>query len=225
MANMSIGKKGQAALEYMMTYSWALVVIAIVVGVLIFMGILRAPVAGICTGYENLGYADHTMDSNGNFALYLSNGTGLAIKGISVAFSDEIGGTAATSASVVAAGNDFIIFGQTNIKKGEQYRGTVTISYVRGKYARHIEKITCTGIASEVAVLPLTVWLASDWSAGDYSSATDVNAAIPGELRLLTVASYSAYGTLTSNIYDANKKISWSMASWNSLLSEGTAIT
>src|SRR3989344_5926955 len=141
-------QKGQAALEYMMSYSWALVVIAIVVGVLIFMGILRAPVAGICTGYENLGYADHTMDSNGNFALYLSNGTGLAIKGISVAFSDEIGGTAATSASDVAAGNDFIIFGQTNIKKGEQYRVTVTISYARGKYARHIEKITCTGITA-----------------------------------------------------------------------------
>ncbi|MBI2530392.1 MAG: hypothetical protein HYW05_04580 [Candidatus Diapherotrites archaeon] len=224
MANMSM-EKGQAALEYMMTYSWALVVIAIVVGVLIFMGILRAPIAGICTGYEKLGYADHTMDSNGNFALYLSNGTGLAIKGISVAFSDELGGTAATSADVVAAGNDFIIFGQTNIKKGEQYKGEITVSYVRGKYARHIEKITCTGTASEVAVLPLTIWLSSDWSSGDYSSAADVNAAVPGELRLLTIASYPAYGTLTSNIYDANKKISWSRASWNSLLSEGTSIT
>lgn len=227
MANMSdmSGHKGQAALEYMMTYSWALVVIAIVVGVLIFMGILRAPTAGICTGYEKLAYADHTMDSNGNFALYLSNGTGLGIKNISVAFSDELGGTAATSAGIVAPGNDFIIFGQTNIKKGEQYKGAITISYVRGKYARHIEKITCAGFASEEAALPLAIWLASDWSTGDYSSATDVNAAIPGELRLRTVASYASYGTLTSNIYDANKKIGWSRASWNSLQPEGTAIT
>ncbi len=224
MANMS-GHKGQAALEYMMTYSWALVVIAIVVGVLIFMGVLRAPTAGICTGYEKLGYSDHTMDSNGNFALYLSNGTGLAIKGISVSFSDELGGTASASANVVAAGNDFIIFGQTDIRKGEQYKGTITISYVRGDYARHIEKITCTGFASQESALPLTVWFASDWSAGDYSSATDVNAAIPGELRLRTVASYSAYGTLTSNIYSANKKIDWSKASWNSLQPEGTSIT
>jgi len=40
-----MNRKGQAALEYLMTYGWALIVIAIVVGVLIF--IISTPVAGV----------------------------------------------------------------------------------------------------------------------------------------------------------------------------------
>ena len=218
-------QKGQAALEYMMSYSWALVVIAIVVGVLIFMGILRAPITSICTGYEKLGYSDHTLDANGNFALYLSNGTGMTMKNISVGFSPELGGSAASSASVVASGNDFIIFGQTNVRAGEEYKGTITVSYVRGKYARHIEKITCTGTASLQAAAPLLMWFASDWSTGDYSSASDVNVTIPGELRLRTTASYASYGTLTSNIHDAGKKIDWTAIKWNASAPQTTSIT
>ncbi|MBN2067212.1 MAG: hypothetical protein JW744_01975 [Candidatus Diapherotrites archaeon] len=40
-----MNRKGQAALEYLMTYGWALIVIAIVVGVLIF--IVSTPVTGV----------------------------------------------------------------------------------------------------------------------------------------------------------------------------------
>ncbi len=40
-----MNKKGQAALEYLMTYGWALIVIAIVVGVLVF--IVATPTGGV----------------------------------------------------------------------------------------------------------------------------------------------------------------------------------
>ena len=40
-----MNNKGQAALEYLMTYGWALIVIAIVVGVLIF--IVSSPTSGV----------------------------------------------------------------------------------------------------------------------------------------------------------------------------------
>ncbi len=40
-----MNNRGQAALEYLMTYGWALIVIAIVVGVLVF--IVSSPTAGV----------------------------------------------------------------------------------------------------------------------------------------------------------------------------------
>ena len=46
-----MNKKGQAALEYLMTYGWALIVIAIVVGVLVF--IVASPAGGVTCNSSN----------------------------------------------------------------------------------------------------------------------------------------------------------------------------
>ncbi|MBI2530369.1 MAG: LamG domain-containing protein [Candidatus Diapherotrites archaeon] len=143
--------KGQAALEYLTTYGFALVIIAIVVGVLVFMGILNAPSAEYCTGSQFLAYNDHTMDHNGYFSLYLANGTGYRITELEASFSGDFSGQGAISANTVLEGNFFKVSGQTTKKAGDTYKGEITVSYKRGRYGRHYEKITCVGKASQRA--------------------------------------------------------------------------
>lgn len=138
--------KGQAALEYLMTYGWALVVIAIVVGVLIFMGILKPPTAATCTGLDKLAYADHTMASDGNFSLYLSNSTGAQITSVAATAGKDFGGSCASNKTTVNATDDFYIGCQsTGTTSGQTYKGTATVTYVRGGKGSHTETATCTG--------------------------------------------------------------------------------
>src|SRR3989338_9853299 len=143
---MILNKKGQGALEYLMTYGFALLIIAIVIGVLIFMGILKAPSAGTCTGLEKLAYEDHTIDSNGNFILYLKNGAGMQIVINSTLPGADFSGSC-TSPTVVNATKDFnVVCTNTGISAGQTYAGKITIAYMR-KNARHTESATCTGTA------------------------------------------------------------------------------
>lgn len=145
--------KGQAALEYLMTYGWALVVIAIVVGVLIFMGILKPPTAATCTGLDKLAYADHTMNSSGDFALYLSNSTGAQITSIDAIPAGDFVGSCVPfvkgvgpSSTTVNATNDFnFVCASTGTISGQTYKGTLTVTYVRGGKGSHTETATCTG--------------------------------------------------------------------------------
>ena len=144
---MILNKKGQGALEYLMTYGWALVVIAVVIGVLIFMGILKAPSAGTCTGLEKLAYEDHTIDSNGNFILYLKNGTGMQITNVQAIPGEDFSGACSATPATVNATKDFnIVCSNTGVSAGQTYAGKIKIEYKR-RLAEHTETATCTGTA------------------------------------------------------------------------------
>ena len=140
--------KGQAALEYLMTYGFALVIIAIVVGVLIFMGIIALPSAEMCSGLQYFAYEDHTMDYNGYFSLYLANGSGYKLTELDASFGGDFTGSATVDTNTVLEGNFFKVSGQTTKKAGDNYRGEITVGYKRGRYGKHYEKATCIGRAS-----------------------------------------------------------------------------
>jgi len=149
-------ESGQAALEYLTTYGFALVIIAVVIGVLIFMGIIRIPTSGTCTGLEKLAYEDSALDANGNFALYLSNGTGYKITSISASASGDFnaGSICGISPAAVNPAADFnIVCTNTGISFGQSYNGIITIAYKRGRLGMHTEKANCTGTGSGVAVI------------------------------------------------------------------------
>ncbi len=145
-------KRAQAALEYLMTYGFALVIIAVVVGVLIFMGVIKLPTASSCTGLEKLAYSDHTLDSNGNFVIYLLNGTGGRITSVGAEAGGDLAGSCAPSASAVNAAEDFNIYCITGLSQGQAYSGTIKINYTTRRGAQHVEKTTCTGTALYVPV-------------------------------------------------------------------------
>ena len=62
-------KKGQAAMEYLMTYGWAILIIIVVVAALYAMGVFKLPGGGMapCSPCfppaSDVVYVDHTADS------------------------------------------------------------------------------------------------------------------------------------------------------------------
>ena len=74
-----IGSKGQAAMEYLMTYGWALLVIVIVIAILLIMNPFSAPQS--CK-FDQVGFAcDNAVitAANGNLLMGITNGNNNAI--------------------------------------------------------------------------------------------------------------------------------------------------
>jgi hypothetical protein len=70
-------RKGQGAMEYLMTYGWALLVIIIVGAALFALGVLNPATyqSKRCNGFSYFQYIDHVADdTNGDFSLHVRNG-------------------------------------------------------------------------------------------------------------------------------------------------------
>ena len=94
-------KKGQGAMEYLMTYGWALLVIVIVAGALFALGVLNPATyqQKRCTGFQYLTYADHKLNTTGFVAQVRNSNQRIAISSIKV-------GSAATHNSPVVSDSD-----------------------------------------------------------------------------------------------------------------------
>lgn len=81
-------KSGQAAMEYLMTYGWALLVIVIVIAILISLNIFSAPQG--CT-FERAGFGcgNPVLDTNGALFMPLTNGNSNNIKLVGVVCTDD----------------------------------------------------------------------------------------------------------------------------------------
>lgn len=91
-------KKAQSALEYLMTYGWALVVIVIVIAALVFL-INPSNVGGnTCTGFPNMVITNHDSNVNG-MKIYYSNNAGQTLKSVAITGEGTVGGTAVAIAS------------------------------------------------------------------------------------------------------------------------------
>ncbi|NQV09045.1 hypothetical protein HQ529_04295 [Candidatus Woesearchaeota archaeon] len=74
-----VKKKAQAALEFLMTYGWAILVVLVVIGALAYFGILNPSILlpEKCTLQMGLYCKDHRVDAeNGKINLKLENGMG-----------------------------------------------------------------------------------------------------------------------------------------------------
>jgi len=71
-------RKGQSAMEYLMTYGWAILVIVIVIAVLFYIGVLNpanvTPV--VCTFPPGFSCASYKLASNGTLDLKIGQATG-----------------------------------------------------------------------------------------------------------------------------------------------------
>ncbi len=134
--------KGQSALEYLMTYGWALVVIVIVIAALFAFGIFNPPSTGTCTGLDKLAYKDHGYDSTNNkFEIALANGAGSNITVTSATISDgSVNGdmNVENSSWTLGADNNFSYNGAVDSPV------TVTITYTSGSGITHVETANCT---------------------------------------------------------------------------------
>ncbi len=117
--------KGQGAMEYLMTYGWAIMVVMIVGVVLWQMGIFKMGSGG--TGMSGFGAVkplDHTSTGAGNLDLTLTNGVGARINNMVIISSDGIGGPANLIPDATAAGGSSISPGDTVLA---QLTGVTTV--------------------------------------------------------------------------------------------------
>ena len=140
-------KKGQGALEYLMTYGWALLIIVVVGAALYALGILNPAsyVKSTCSGFTYFQYADQKLDT-GNYTLIVINSdkeiniTNMTINALPVVLSSPI--------AVTSPGKEETIAGDvvTGKSAGDTFDYEVKITYnVIGGIQGKTDRATCTG--------------------------------------------------------------------------------
>ena len=149
-------RKGQSALEYLMTYGWALMVIAIVIGVLVFIMSTTTSGSNCTSDNTQLIYVDHAVVGSpdgiidGLLELRLQNAAGQTIDITSVTLAPDFAGTV-VAPGIIVSGAEFNLVSATlkDPRTSATYRGPITITYTRGTGGiTHQATITCTGTAA-----------------------------------------------------------------------------
>ena len=131
--------KSQSALEYMMTYGWAILVIVIVAGVLYSLGIFSpaSSLSSTVTGFSNLGSVTGECTANGILRISLGDSTGYPINITSVTAKSSTGQISTFKPNSTVDPNPIIqptssyIFSVPNIcpAAGSRYSLAVTVNY------------------------------------------------------------------------------------------------
>lgn len=148
-------ERGQSALEYLVTYGWALLIILIAAAALYAMGLLSPSTyqQKTCTGLTNLGYGDHFFDGS-DFRIRVANEAGAKIRITNASMFSGINSTCCwneyTTPTNVNAGRSatFTIsgYGPEGWTTGDDYTVDVRFSYdVLGGISGHVERGSCTG--------------------------------------------------------------------------------
>ncbi len=142
-----MAKKGQGALEYLMTYGWAILVIVIVVAALFALGILNPGtyVQENCRGLTYFQWKDTKLTSTA-LSIELINGQkDVTVTGVS------FGGTALTlTSTAVTAGKSFVLSptgDPTTKNAGDTYSAeALKISYdITGGITGNTDAAQCSG--------------------------------------------------------------------------------
>lgn len=125
-----LNQKGQSALEYLMTYGWALVVMVIVVASLVALDVFNlSGTAETCAGFSaKLGYKNHIYFANGDFNIVLNNATGddIELKALKVA------GTTLTETDLNVSKGSSAMYGGKGAPTGtagKSYKVSITVTY------------------------------------------------------------------------------------------------
>ncbi len=107
-------KKGQAAMEFLMTYGWAILVVLVAIGALAYFGVLNPSrfLPSSCTVAPGIGCDEFKVTaSDDSVQLLLRNGMGEDLSSVSVAIS---GCTASAEADGGDSWNDGDVLGGTD---------------------------------------------------------------------------------------------------------------
>jgi len=144
--------RAQAALEYLLTYGWALIVIAIVIGSIM---LLSSNSASLHTCQMNpssgaLTYIDfYASGSDGVFSIMLRNDSGKSISDVNLSFfgdfasiNPKIGSGPYPSAQQFSISSSAL-----SLSNGKSFsNGVISITYKRNNVT-HISTAVCTGVA------------------------------------------------------------------------------
>ena len=121
--------KSQAAMEFLMTYGWAILVVLVAIGALAYFGVLSPDkfLPAKCQLPAGIACTDFKIDSSAStIDVVLRNGLGFDTTGVTVAV------TGCTTSSSASLNNDQqIIFQATDcsLTSGSKFSGDVNVSY------------------------------------------------------------------------------------------------
>ncbi len=121
-------KKGQAAMEFLMTYGWAILVVLVAIGALAYFGVLSPEkfLPSKCVLPSGIACLDHKADSNG-VQIVLKNALGFDVSAVTV----TVGGCAAATPAdtTLANGGQLTFTAACVLNSGNKFSSDVSIAY------------------------------------------------------------------------------------------------
>ena len=140
-------KKAQAAMEFLMTYGWAILVVLVAIAALAYFGVLNPGrfLPESCTIGAGVACQDFKVTAAGAGTIIVRNGMGSALTVASL----TLGGVAATENPVATiadgATQTFNFTGLTAGTAGAKYKGDLTFAYTQeGSTLTHSKTGTLT---------------------------------------------------------------------------------
>lgn len=140
-----VEKKGQAAMEFLMTYGWALLVVLVAIGALAFFGVLNPSqfLPSTCTITPGLHCDDFIVNSTG-VTVIIQNGIGEEITDVSL---NGVGcSTTAVTGINITDGGSKSFYCTGTYTAGEKYSGStdsLTLTYTAGlTHAKTVNLVT-----------------------------------------------------------------------------------
>ena len=143
-------RKSQAAMEFLMTYGWAILVVLVAIGALAYFGVLSPDrfLPSRCTLPAGIACVDHEVtdpgSGSGNVYIVVRNGLGYDIDTISIAASGCTGGI---EEEIIKNGGNpitLVAYGCT-VTAGEKYSGDINVTYTNADTGlTHVTRGTLT---------------------------------------------------------------------------------
>ncbi|HQT44358.1 MAG TPA: hypothetical protein PLO51_00105 [Candidatus Micrarchaeota archaeon] len=129
-------RKGQAALDFLMTYGWAIALVVIIAAVLFALGVFDVSnfVGNKASGFSGVAVAGWQMSSAGVLTMKLSNQVGqqIRIDSVNVTVGQSSGAASPAVTLSTGATTDYITVNMVNatgLTPGAGYTAKVTIGY------------------------------------------------------------------------------------------------
>ncbi|MCX6816022.1 MAG: hypothetical protein NT120_04190 [Candidatus Aenigmarchaeota archaeon] len=148
-------KKGQGALEYLMTYGWALLVIVVVGAALYALGVLNPSTytQSRCTGLQYFLFGDQKASTTHYTVNMLNSNKDITVTGLAISLTAGgadlgTGAVTTTPAGTISQGSNFLVERDFTAGKivGDSFTYSVAVTYnVVGGIQGNTDRGTCTG--------------------------------------------------------------------------------
>ncbi len=139
-------KKGQAAMEFLMTYGWAILVVLAAIGALAYFGVLSPDrfLPEKCTLPSGFACLDFKQNGTGSLLLVVQNSAGFDMQDITVNVTDSV--TASNTCQGAGSGTN-VASNAGNLTNGQKstydiacsglpsgkFKGSILIKYINGQ--------------------------------------------------------------------------------------------
>ncbi len=125
-----MNKKGQAAMEFLMTYGWAILVVLAAIAALAYFGVLSPDrfLPEKCTLPSGVACLDSTATVAG-ITLVIQNSAGFDMSDVAVSTAGTGCSVAATGATDLKNGDKATYTAACALSSGTKYKGTLSVQY------------------------------------------------------------------------------------------------